>query len=72
MKENKNKHLRNIAKKIAKLEKEIRLGNNVQENRDKIENIMCSLDFGDIIFIDSYIMEKKLLDFLNKKRLKED
>lgn len=67
MKENKNKHLRNIAKKIAKLEKEIRLGNNVQENRDKIENIMCSLDFGDIIFIDNYIMEKKLLNFLDKK-----
>ena len=62
MKENKNKHLRNIAKKIAKLEKEIRLGNNVQENRDKIENIMCSLEFGDIIFIDNYISKKKLID----------
>ena len=34
MKENKNKHLRNIAKKIAKLEKEIHLGNNVQVNRN--------------------------------------
>lgn len=67
MKENKNKHLRNIAKKIAKLEKEMRLGNNVQENKKKIENIMCSLDFGDIIFIDNYIMEKKLLNFLDKK-----
>ena len=62
MKENKNKHLRNIAKKIANLEKEIRLGNNVQMNRDKIENIMCSLDFGDIIFIDDYISKKKLID----------
>ena len=67
MKENKNKHLRNIAKKIAKLEKEINLGNNVQGNREKIENIMCSLDFGDIIFIDNYIIEKKLLNFLDKK-----
>lgn len=67
MKENKNKHLRNIAKKIAKLEKEINLGNNVQGNRKEIENIMCSLDFGDIIFIDNYIMEKKLLNFLDKK-----
>ena len=67
MKENKNKHLRNIAKKIAKLEKEINLGNNVQVNRKKIENIMCSLDFGDIVFIDNYIMEKKLLNFLDKK-----
>ena len=62
MKENKNKHLRNITKKIAKLENEIRLGNNVQANRDKIENIMCSLDFGDIIFIDNYISKKKLID----------
>ena len=62
MKENKNKHLRNIAKKIANLEKEIRVGNNVQMNRDKIENIMCSLDFGDIIFIDDYISKKKLID----------
>ena len=62
MKENKNKHLRNIAKKIAKLEKEIHLGNNVQVNREKIENIMCSLDFGDIVFIDNYISKKKLID----------
>ena len=62
MKENKNKHLRNIAKKIAQLENEILLGRNVQENRDKIENIMCSLDFGDIIFIDNYISKKKLID----------
>ena len=62
MKENKNKHLRNIAKKIAKLEKEIHLGNNVQANRKKIEDIMCSLDFGDIIFIDNYISKKKLID----------
>ena len=62
MKENKNKHLRNIAKKIAKLEKEIYLGNNVQVNRKKIEDIMCSLDFGDIIFIDNYISKKKLID----------
>lgn len=59
---NKNKHLRNIANKIAKLEKEIRLGNNVQVNRKKIEDIMCSLDFGDIIFIDNYISKKKLID----------
>ena len=62
MKENKNKHLRNIAKKIAKLEKEIYLGNNIQVNRKKIEDIMCSLDFGDIIFIDNYISKKKLID----------
>ena len=62
MKENKNKHLRNIAKKIAKQEKEIHLGNNVQVNRKKIEDIMCSLDFGDIIFIDNYISKKKLID----------
>ena len=62
MKENKNKHLRNIAKKISKLEKEIHLGNNVQVNRKKIEDIMCSLDFGDIIFIDNYISKKKLID----------
>ena len=62
MKENKNKHLKIIAKKISKLENEILLGRNVQENRDKIENIMCSLDFGDIIFIDDYISKKKLID----------
>ena len=62
MKENKNKHLKIIAKKIAKLEKEIHLGNNVQVNRKKIEDIMCSLDFRDIIFIDNYISKKKLID----------
>lgn len=61
MKNKMNKHLKNLAQQIVEAEKELQLGNNVKENEDKIESIMCSLPIEDIIKLDMYISEKKLL-----------
>lgn len=60
MKQDQNKHLRNLARKIAKLENDICLGKDVKSAQDKIENIMNSLSFGEVIYIDNYINKKNL------------
>lgn len=51
------KQLRRIAKEIIFLEKELRLGKNVKENQDKIENIMSALSFEEVLYLDAYIQE---------------
>ena len=61
MKDKRNIRIKKLAQQIVELEKEMQLGKNVQENSDKIENIMCSLSFEDIFLIDEYIIKKKLL-----------
>ena len=61
MKDKQNKHLKIAAQKIVKVEKELLLGKNVQENQQKIENIMSSLSFEDVLLLDDYIQRKKLL-----------
>ena len=61
MKDKQNKHLKITAQKIVKAEKELLLGKNVQENQQKIENIMSSLSFEDVLLLDDYIQRKKLL-----------
>ena len=55
MKDKQNKHLKIAAQKIVKAEKELLLGKNVQENQQKIENIMSSLSFEDVLLLDDYI-----------------
>ena len=61
MKDKQNKHLKIATQKIVKAEKELLLGKNVQENQQKIENIMSSLSFEDVLLLDDYIQRKKLL-----------
>ena len=61
MKDKRNKHIKILAQKIVDLESEIRLGKDVQENQKKIENIVSSLSFEDMIRIDDYIFKKKFL-----------
>lgn len=61
MKDERNKRLKILAQKIANAEKELQLGNNVKENQAKIENIMYSLSFKEIIELDAYISEKRML-----------
>ena len=51
MKQEQNKHLRNLARKIAKLENDIRLGKDVKSAQDKIEDIMLSLDELDLLYL---------------------
>jgi hypothetical protein len=58
---NKNKHLKLLADKIVLLEKELELGKNVKENQAKIEEIILSLSFEEVLELDNYIFEKNLL-----------
>ena len=50
-----------LANKIAQIEEQIALGNNVQENQNKIQNIIDSLTLEEILQVDEYITRKKLL-----------
>lgn len=61
MKNKSDKSIKVLAEKIVKLEKEIRLGKNVQENQQEIENIMASLPLESIVLIDDFIFTNKLL-----------
>lgn len=49
--------LRVIATNIMLCEKEIRQGNNVKENENKIKEYMSALSMGDILKMDEYIMK---------------
>lgn len=61
MKDKRNKHLKILAQKIVKAEREILEGKSVQENKDKIQNIMGSLSLTEVLELDEYIHRKKLL-----------
>lgn len=61
MKEKRKKHIKILADKIVRMEKELLLGNNIQENQAKIESIMGSLALDEMLELDEYIMRKKLL-----------
>ena len=60
MKQDRNKRIRILSQKIYKLEQEISQGKNVKTNQEKIENIMSTLSFAEVIELDNYI-HKKLL-----------
>lgn len=61
MKDKRNKRIKILAQKIAKAESDMRLGKNVKENQQKIEDIMSNLSVEDMIAIDDYIHSKKYL-----------
>ncbi len=61
MKDKRNKRIKILANKIAQIEEQIALGNNVQENQNKIQNIIDSLTLEEILQVDEYITRKKLL-----------
>ena len=61
MKDERNKYIKLVAQKIVEAEKELLLGKNIQENQQKIESIMSSLSFEDVLLLDDYIQRKKLL-----------
>ena len=61
MKDERNKRIKILAQKIVKAEQEMHLGKDVQENKQKIENIVSSLSFEDMIAVDDYIYRKKML-----------
>lgn len=61
MKNKVDKHIKILAQKIVEAEKEILLGKNVQKNQQKIENIVSSLSFEDMMIMDEFIYEKNIL-----------
>lgn len=61
MKNKRNKKIQSLAQSIIDLEQNILLGKDIQESKKKIENIVTSLSFEDMLLVDNYIMSKKLL-----------
>lgn len=61
MKDKRKKHIKILAEKIVKAEREILLGKDVKNNQAKILNIMESLTFEEMFELDEYIYSKKLL-----------
>ena len=61
MKDGKKKNIKKLAQQIVRLEKECQSGNNISENMNKIEQLIQGLSLEDMLAIDDYILEKKLL-----------
>ena len=61
MKDEKKKNIKKLAQQIVRLEKECQSGNNISENMNKIEQLIQGLSLEDMLAIDDYILEKKLL-----------
>ena len=61
MKDEKKKNIKMIAEEIARLEKSYQSKNNVSESLNKLEQIIQTLSLEDMLAIDDYILEKKLL-----------
>ena len=61
MKDEKKKNIKKLAHQIVRLEKECQSGNNISENMNKIEQLIQGLSLEDMLAIDDYILEKKLL-----------
>ena len=61
MKDGKKKNIKKLAQQIARLEKECQSRNNISENMNKIEQLIQGLSLEDMLAIDDYILEKKLL-----------
>jgi hypothetical protein len=55
------KKIKKIAEQIVELEKNIELGKDVQSSQQKIENIILSLSFKEVLELDDYIFKKNLL-----------
>lgn len=55
------KKLKELAKQIFQLEKECQLGNNIQENMNKIEQLIQTLSIEEMLIIDTYITNENFL-----------
>ena len=57
MKQDRNKRLKILAKKILKLENELAQDKNNKSIQKEIETIMSTLNFEEMLYIDNYIMK---------------
>jgi hypothetical protein len=55
------KKLKKLAEELYKLERECQLGNNTQENMNKMEQLIQSLSVEEMLIIDTYITEQNFL-----------
>lgn len=55
------KEMKEIANRLAKLERECQNGNNINENMLEMAQIVSSLSFEDLMRLDEYIINKNLL-----------
>lgn len=53
--------IKKLAKEIVKLELECQNGTNISKNMSKIEQLTRNLSLEEMLAIDTYIQEKKLL-----------
>ena len=58
---NRKEYIARKAKKIAEIEKQMRLGKDVQTAQKEIQNIMYTLSIEDMLEIDEYIIKNNLL-----------
>ena len=58
---NRKEYIARKAKKIAEIEKQMRLGKDVQIAQKEIQDIMCTLSIEDMLEIDEYIIKNNLL-----------
>lgn len=56
------KEKRELAHKIVKYEKEMRLGKNVKSNEQKIQELISHLNPRELMELDEYIISKNFLD----------
>lgn len=64
-----DKRIIRLAQQIAEIENNIQMDKNVQENEQKIQNIVSSLSLEEMIAIDNYIFKKR---YLNKEKNKKN
>lgn len=57
MKQDRNKRLKIVAKKILKLENELAQDKNNKSIQKEIETIMSTLNFEEMLYVDNYIMK---------------
>lgn len=58
---NRKEYIARKAKKIAEIEKQMRLGKDVQTAQKEIQDIMCTLSIEDMLEIDEYIIKNNFL-----------
>ena len=55
------KKLKKVAEQLFKLEQECQLKNNIQENMNKMEQLIQTLSIEELLIIDDYIINEKFL-----------
>ena len=55
------KKLKKVAEQLYKLERECQLKNNIQENMNKMEQLIQTLSIEELLIIDDYIINEKFL-----------